>query len=191
MTTLTDTDTERESALTREPALHDYELLFKEARRRQRRRRLKFLALALSAVVVAGLVVGVTHRAFASSANGGAPVGALATGASAKVVTCQGATVARPTTLIISCADANTQLTKTRWSTWTATRAVGTTTFAVNLCKPYCAASKMSYFPGSTVQFSRPLTTTHGRLFSLVVVHYTMNGRAKVFRFSFKGETSF
>jgi hypothetical protein len=108
----------------------------------------------------------------------------------AKVVTCQGTTVARPSTFVITCADAYTQLTKTRWTSWTSTGATGVTTFAQNQCKPYCAASKMSYFPNSSVRFSSPVSTSKGKLFSLLVVRYKVDGAAKTFRFSFRGDPS-
>ena len=70
----------------------------------------------------------------------------LASGTDAKAWTCQGTEVVRPVNFIISCADAGARLTNTKWSSWTTTGAVGETTFALNLCKPYCAASKISYF---------------------------------------------
>jgi hypothetical protein len=56
---------------------------------------------------------------------------------------------------------------------------------------PYCAASKMSYFPKSTVRLTDPVTTKHGRLFSSLVVHYQLKGKSKVFSFSWKGDPSF
>jgi hypothetical protein len=190
MTTMIDATTPPAPALYAEREAHQLELLFKEAKRRQRRRRLRLLSFALTFALVVGAVFGVTYRAFASSSNAGAPTPALAAASSAKILTCRNTAVARPTTFVISCADGNTALTKTHWTTWNANEAVGTTSFAINLCTPDCAASKMSYFPG-TVHFSEPVATKQGKLFSLIVVRYKMGGASKFFRFSFKGDPSF
>jgi hypothetical protein len=141
--------------------------------------------------VTAGVASGIAYATTNSSGNNGhASPAALAAGSDAKVLTCQGSDVIRPRTFIVTCADAYTQLTDTHWTTWTSASATGTTTFAMNLCKPYCAASKMSYFPHSTVQFSLPISTKRGHVFSLLVVHYVSDGHSHVFRFSFKGDPS-
>ncbi len=108
-----------------------------------------------------------------------------------KVLACNGATVSRPSNFVISCADANAALTKTRWSTWNARGATGTTRFAINLCTPYCAASPLSYFPKSTVRLSAPIATKQGRLFSKLVVRYTYRGKLTSFSFSWSGDPSF
>ncbi len=166
-------------------------LLFKEAKQRERRRRLRWLSLFIAVVMIAGVASGIAYaNAGSNGGNGQSSPAALALGTEAKVLTCQGTDVVRPRTFIVTCADAYTQLTDTRWTTWNSKSAVGTTTFAMNLCKPYCAASKMSYFPNSTVRFSAPLSTKRGRVFSLLVVHYVSNGKSHVFRFSFKGDPS-
>ena len=170
---------------------HQSQLLFREAARRARRRRLRWMAMSLASVAVVGALVGAGYGAFGSSpAHGGTPSSPLSARVDAKVLTCTGTPVARPTNFVITCADAYTQLTKTRWTSWTATGATGVTTFALNLCKPYCAASKMSYFPNSSVRFSSPVRTSHGTVFSLLVVHYKERGEAKTFRFSARGDPS-
>jgi len=121
-----------------------------------------------------------------------APVGATASStATVKLLTCTNTKVFKPATFVISCADANSQLTATHWSTWNATSATGTTRFALNLCVPYCAASKMSYFPKSTVRLTDPVNTKHGRLFSSLVVRYRLKGKWKTFSFSWKGDGGF
>ena len=92
--------------------------------------------------------------------------------------TCAGANVVKPKGVFtLSCADANAQLDHTTWKTWSATSATGTTTFGLNLCVPYCAASKMSFFADSTVKLDR---VRHGR-FTRVTVHYLLKGKTKVF----------
>ncbi|MGH9106238.1 MAG: hypothetical protein ACRDZX_10455 [Acidimicrobiales bacterium] len=118
--------------------------------------------------------------------------GAPARPAPVKLLTCTGKTTVRPVDFVISCADANAQLTRTRWSTWGSRAAKGRTRFALNLCQPNCAASKMSFFPGSPVELSAPLRTKHhGKLFSKLAVHYNLHGKAKVFSLSWKGSPSF
>jgi hypothetical protein len=164
-------------------------LLFKEAKQRERRRRLRWLSLFVAIIVVAGVASSIATTSSSGHHGHGSPA-TLAANTDAKVLTCQGSDVIRPRTFIVTCADAYTQLTDTHWTTWTSARAVGTTTFALNLCKPYCAASKMSYFPHSTVQFSSPISTKRGRVFSLLVVHYVSDAQPHVFRFSFKGDPS-
>jgi hypothetical protein len=166
------------------------ELLFREAKQRARRRKLRWMGLVLVMALSAGVVAGVTYGAGGSTARGHSSPSPLAL-TSAKVVTCQGADVVRPRTYIVTCADAYTQLTNTHWTEWTAKSAVGTTTFAMNLCKPYCAASKMTYYPNSTVSFSSPMETKHGSLFSRLTVRYQVGGHVHVFDFSYRGDPSF
>lgn len=120
------------------------------------------------------------------------PVGAVSSPAArTKLLTCTDTTVVRPTEFVITCADGYTQLTKTHWTTWTATQARGTTDFAMNMCTPDCASSPMSYFPRSTVVLSRPVDTRHGRLFSLLTVRYVATGTTRTFQFSWRGDPSF
>ncbi|HEY5111953.1 MAG TPA: hypothetical protein VII67_06455 [Acidimicrobiales bacterium] len=168
------------------------EVLFKEAKQRERRRRLKWLGAVLASFAFVGAVIGASMSAFGSTpSTTGAAASALSTLKSAGMLTCRGSYVMEPTSFIITCADSNTELTRTHWSTWTSTGARGTTRFAMNLCTPYCAASPMSYFANSKVDLSAPVKTTKGTLFSLMVVHYSLHGQAKTYRFSWKGDPSF
>jgi hypothetical protein len=120
---------------------------------------------------------------------------ASATGSSARRVglfSCTNKVVVRPGTFIITCADAYTQLTSTKWTEWGSTTAVGTTRFAMNLCTPSCVASKMSYFPGSVVRLTTPVrTAAHGWLFSKLTVTYRFHGKMKTFHFSWSGDPAF
>jgi hypothetical protein len=193
MPTVTESATSSKSVETQRHAhlFDSIKLLFKEAKQRERRRRLRWLSFFVALIVTAGVASGIAYATTSSSGyNGHGSPAALAAGTDAKVLTCQGSHVARPRTFIITCADAYTQLTDTHWTKWTSASAVGTTTFAMNLCKPYCAASKMSYFPHSTVQLSEPISTKRGKVFSLLVVHYVSDAHSRVFRFSFKGDPS-
>ena len=108
-----------------------------------------------------------------------------------KLLTCEGTTVSRPSSFVISCADGNSELSATRWKTWTENRATGTTTFGLNLCVPYCAASKISQFKDSTVVLTAPESTKHGKIFSKLVVTYTVKGKAKSFVQSWSGDPAF
>ena len=193
MTTATDI---RSSSITVHQPLESLsdstlELLFKEAKRRQRRRRLRWCGLALAVVLSAGTVAGIALSAGGSSPLHHGGIRTLATGSDPKAWTCRGTEVTRPANFIISCADAGARLTHTKWSSWSASGAVGATDFALNLCKPYCAASPISYFPHSRATFSAPVLTAHGKLFSLLTVRYRLNGKAAMFRISYKGDTSF
>ncbi|HUY29971.1 MAG TPA: hypothetical protein VMV02_03125 [Acidimicrobiales bacterium] len=158
--------------------------------RRSRRRRVVAL-LSSIAVAAAGSLVYV----FGISASGSAAAGGASRSPEAVVVvrmlTCAGKPVLKPVNFVISCADANSELTATHWTRWTAKEAVGTTRFGLNLCNPYCAASKISYFPKSTVRLSAPVQTKHGRLFSKLVVTYKLHGKARRFPFSWAGIPAF
>lgn len=167
------------------------ELLFKEAKRREKRRRLRWFGLALALALTAGTVAGIAMSAGGSSPLHHGAARPLAVGTDAKALTCQGNEVVRPRDFVLSCADDNAQLTQTKWSSWTGSGAAGITTFGLNLCKPYCAASKMSYFPNSHVTFSAPMQTSHGKLFSLLTVRYRLDGKAAKFRLSWQGDPSF
>jgi len=192
MTIITRTNETHENLIspTESTSSDPRELLFREAKQRARRRKLRWVMAVVALALTAGVVAGVTYGAGGSTARGHAPVPPLAL-TSAKVLTCQGTGVVRPRTYIITCADGYTQLTNTHWTTWTAKSAAGITTFAMNLCKPYCAASKMTYYPNSAVSFTSPIATKHGSLFSLLTVRYRSGGRPHVFHFSYRGDPSF
>lgn len=168
-----------------------FELLFKEARERARRRRLRWVAFAVASAMAIGVIVGLTYGAGGSTPRASHPVAPLATGATVKVLTCAGAQVVRPANYVISCADANAQLTKTTWTTWSSVRAAGTTDFALNLCNPNCASSKLTFLPHSSVLFYDPVTTKRGRLFERLSVRYVLAGVVHHFNLSFKGDPSF
>jgi hypothetical protein len=99
-----------------------------------------------------------------------------------KILDCGGKPLVRPAgTLVLSCADANSELRKTRWSSWGRTSAVGVTDLGLNLCNPNCASSKMSFFPNSRVRLSGVKRTKLGLLFTRVTVSYVLHGKTKVF----------
>ncbi len=148
------------------------EALIPEARRRARRRVARRAALLLALVLVAGAALLTALAASGTSGESGArSTGAVAASAP-RVTTCTGRAVVEPSTLTLSCADANSALTATRWSAWDATSARGVTTFAVNLCTPNCASSPLRYFRGASVVLDRPVATPRGERFSRAVVTY-------------------
>jgi hypothetical protein len=160
------------------------EVLFREARRRQRQRRIRRTLGVLAGLAIVCAAIGFAVNSAGSSATKPNATPSALVGTGAKVLTCSGASVVRPRTLVVSCADANTSLQSTRWSTWGAGGASGTTTFAINLCTPYCAASPMSYFPHSAVTLSAPITTRHGTYFSRLEVRYSQGSTRKTFSFA-------
>ncbi len=160
------------------------EVLFREARRRQRQRRIRRTLAGLASFALVGAAVGVAVGSAGSSATKSNATPSAFAGTGAKVLTCSGASVVRPRTLVVSCADANTSLQSIHWATWGAGGASGTTTFAINLCTPYCAASPMSYFPHSSVTLSAPVASRAGTYFSRLEVRYTQGSTVKTFRFA-------
>jgi hypothetical protein len=82
---------------------------------------------------------------------------------------------------VLSCADGNSEIDKTAWTSWGASSATGTTDFWLNLCTPNCAASSMRSFPHSTVRLSDPTKTKQGLFFGRADVTYALNGARKTF----------
>ncbi len=161
--------------LTAPPPTHPAsspEALIPEARRRGRRRVVRRAVLALATVLVAGVALLTALAASGTSGEGGAPGSGAVAASTPRVATCTGRAVLEPSTLTLSCADANSALTTTRWSAWGTTSARGVTTFAVNPCTPNCASSPLRYFRGATVILDRPVATTRGERFSRAVVTY-------------------
>ena len=120
---------------------------------------------ALTAIVLAGATVA-----------GAAPAG------SPKLLSCAGRPLIKPTgTVVLSCADGNSAIEQTHWSTWSAGGATGTTDFGVNLCTPTCVASRMRFFPRSSVRLVGAKRTSRGLLFTRAVITYTFHGTQRTF----------
>lgn len=105
------------------------------------------------------------------AASGAADAASTHSTALPTILTCSNTRVTRPASFIISCADANTELTKMHWSTWSATAASASGTYTFNDCTPYCAAGHFHSDP-ATVSLSKVVATAHGREFSLLKVTY-------------------
>jgi hypothetical protein len=99
-----------------------------------------------------------------------------------KLLSCAGTALVRPSaTVVLSCADGNSELKATHWRSWGAREAVGSTDFGVNLCTPTCVASRMRFFADSTVRLIDPKHTTKGLLFTEAVITYTLDGSKRTF----------
>jgi hypothetical protein len=99
-----------------------------------------------------------------------------------RLLSCSGKPLLRPTGLVVlSCADANSEIRATRWSSWRRTNADGTTTFGLNLCTPTCAQSTLSIFPHSHVRLTGVVETKQGPRFSRAVITYVHHGKTKTF----------
>jgi len=111
------------------------------------------------------------------------PLAAHAAGAPSPALrSCTGARLVRPAgTVVLSCADGNSEITATRWHAWTPTQAIGTTDFGVNLCTPTCVASRIRFYPGATIRLLDPTPTSTGPVFSRAVVTYRRGGERRTF----------
>ncbi len=140
-------------------------------------RRVRSFLIALSLALVA-----VAPAALPAPAEASATPGLLA---------CSGHVLHRPTSFVIACADGYTTLRAIHWTTWGAHSATAVATFGANPCTPYCAASKMRYFPRATVRLGDPVRTRHGILYSDMTVHYRQGSKPRTFTFSWKGDPGF
>jgi len=80
----------------------------------------------------------------------------------------------KPRTLVLSCADANSQGKDLVWSQWGPTKAAATGVFTWNVCKPNCAASKTWGTSRATYTLSHVARTAkYGWLYEELTVHIT------------------
>ena len=63
------------------------------------------------------------------------------------VVGCSGQQQNRPSSFVLTCADANDALTALHWVGWANNQAFGTGTEKVNTCRPDCADGKLVSYP--------------------------------------------
>jgi hypothetical protein len=63
------------------------------------------------------------------------------------VVGCSGQQQTRPSSFVLTCADANDALTALHWASWANNQAFGTGTEKVNTCTPDCADGKLVAYP--------------------------------------------
>ncbi|MGH3184168.1 MAG: hypothetical protein ACRDOE_19995, partial [Streptosporangiaceae bacterium] len=105
------------------------------------------------------------HDGAAASAPGRAAGQAVAQ-RSVIVVNCLGQQQTRPSSFILTCADAGDVLTGLHWIDWASTQAFGTGTEMINTCKPNCAEGKFVSYPVLiTLWRSEPLPGHPGVLY--------------------------
>ena len=96
------------------------------------------------------------------------PVAASAAPALPKVSDC-GEVSAKPTGLVLSCADANIALETLKWSSWGKSTAKATGIFSENDCSPTCAAGTFNRYKAN-VTLSAPRTINGTKVFTKVRV---------------------
>jgi len=113
-------------------------------------RSLRRLAAVLLVVTAAGLLAGcgsVRGTSAASASNRAANVGAAAPAQGGVVmVDCDGKLQTRPSSFVLTCADANDALGGMHWVSW-GSQAFGTGTETINSCTPDCADGKLVPYP--------------------------------------------
>jgi hypothetical protein len=99
-------------------------------------------ATAILAILLAlGFLVG------CASAQGGTTAASVVAARSVVVVNCLGKQQTRPSSFILTCADANDALSGLHWVNWAASQAFGTGTEVINTCTPNCADGKLVSYP--------------------------------------------
>jgi hypothetical protein len=92
-----------------------------------------------------------------------------------KVIDCVGKPVEKPSSLTLTCADANTLLDKIRWSEWKPSIARGSAILIENTCTPTCVAGTFVRYP-ATVTLSDVYHRGSTRLFTDATVRYRKMG---------------
>ena len=93
------------------------------------------------------------------------------------MVGCSGQQQTRPSSLVLTCADANDALTALHWVSWANNQAFGTGTEKVNTCTPDCADGKFVSYPALITLWRRePLPGHPGvRYFTRITRIYPSN----------------
>jgi hypothetical protein len=127
----------------------------------------------------ATLVLGAGLLAAPLIAIGGAALPTVAGATtSARLLTCTAKPTAKPSTYILSCADAGAGWNRMTWTTWGATSATGHGILRQNNCRPDCVSGKFISYR-TTVTLSDVVSSKkYGQLFSKAVFHYTSGGKA-------------
>lgn len=139
------------------------------------------MSRSISALIPAAAALALAGSLTAAPGVTGSANAAAVSGLPA-LLSCGGSRLVRPAGMVVlSCADANTEISRTHWRTWTRLSAVGTTDFAVNLCTPTCVASRMRLFPGATIRLLGAERTRHGLVFSRAQITYVLGGAHRTF----------
>ena len=106
-------------------------------------------ATALAAILLAsGFLAGCASARSGTTASASSrAAGAATSQRSTVVVDCSGQRQTRPSSFILTCADANDALTALHWVSWANNQAFGTGTEKVNTCTPDCADGKFVSYP--------------------------------------------
>jgi hypothetical protein len=109
------------------------------------------LAAILVAIIAAGFLAGCASPRDGATASGSSRAANLAvTQRSVVVVDCLGRQQTRPSSFILTCADAGDVLTAVHWVNW-ASQAFGTGTEMIKTCKPDCAEGGFASYPALIV----------------------------------------
>jgi len=105
------------------------------------------------------------------------PAGAGA--APTHVLTCSLKLATKPSSYLLSCADANASWTGVSWSHWSASSASGHGILRQNDCTPNCVSGRFINYR-ATVTLSKVVATKkYGELFSEAIFRYSVGGKAK------------
>lgn len=116
--------------------------------------------LATTSIGVLLLGLGVAMPAVAQAATGG----------KVKVSNC-GEVSAKPTGIILACADANTALETLKWTTWDTNTAKGTGIYSYNDCEPTCVAGLFHRYQVK-VTLANPKTVKGTKVFTKAQVTF-------------------
>jgi hypothetical protein len=111
-----------------------------------------------------------------------APAGAVAAKPT-HVLTCTGKLASKPSTYVLSCADANAGWTGMAWSGWNSSSATGHGILRQNNCTPNCVSGKFINYRATVTLSNVIATKKYGELFSKATFHYSVGGKAKTENF--------
>jgi hypothetical protein len=112
----------------------------------------------------------------ATTSEGSSSSDAASAGSVPGVLTCLRHREAKPINYVVSCRNANTAWTSTRWASWGGKTASGTGNLHQNDCKPKCAMGHFHSYPAKIV-LSAAKATKYGKLYSSVTFTYTVGGK--------------
>ncbi|MGH9099445.1 MAG: hypothetical protein ACRDV8_04340 [Acidimicrobiales bacterium] len=123
----------------------------------------------LSAVAFTTLPAAASTASRGSSASRGSPASLP------RVLDCAGKAVVRPSSYVLTCADANSYFDGIVWATWGPTTARARATYVQNTCTPTCVAGHFVRYP-ATLTLSAPVKTKYGDLFRVIHYSYSVAG---------------
>lgn len=96
-----------------------------------------------------------------------------------RLLTCAGKLTAKPSTYVLSCADAGAGWAGITWTVWGAASATGHGFLRQNNCTPNCASGTFIDHRATVTLSDVVSSTKYGRIFSKAIFHYTEGGKAK------------